>query len=100
MGCTGSKRQHAHEHSPLTELQIRERIEAPTECKTLAIAGVKMRYAWVSQRGYYPDGMTIAPFRRHLWLVVLIIALTSCWCMQLWTKKTKTRMFVFRSIAE
>jgi hypothetical protein len=56
MGCTNSSLKNVHEHNPLTETQIRERIEAPKECKGLTIADMKMRYAWVSQRGYYPDG--------------------------------------------
>lgn len=40
---------------PLTALEIQARIECPTEMKLLEIGGFKMKYAWVSQRGYYPD---------------------------------------------
>jgi hypothetical protein len=56
MGCTNSSTKNVMENNPLTALQIQQRIEAPSECKQLIIGGVTMRYAWVSQRGYYPDG--------------------------------------------
>jgi hypothetical protein len=50
------------ENNPLTPLQIQQRIEAPSECKQLVIGGITMRYAWVSQRGYYPDGEAASLF--------------------------------------
>jgi len=70
MGCTNSKPQSnksvtqnesalAKEGSlkaiPLTAQEIQARIECPNESKPLEIGGLKMKYAWVSQRGYYPD---------------------------------------------
>lgn len=42
--------------NPLTELEIQSRIEASKSVQTLEIDGVKMRYAFMSQRGYYPEG--------------------------------------------
>lgn len=42
--------------NPLTDLEIQSRIEASKSVQTLEIDGVKMRYAFMSQRGYYPEG--------------------------------------------
>lgn len=57
MGCTSSSvNNNVMENNPLSATEIQQRIEAPTESKHLAIGDIKMRYAWVSQRGYYPDG--------------------------------------------
>lgn len=57
MGCSGSKlRKSIMENNPLTESEIQQRIEAPREPIRLSIDGINMRCAWVSQRGYYPDG--------------------------------------------
>ncbi len=70
MGCTNSKqeksvakntdqpvavRESSLKPVPLTLQEIQARIECPTEMKLLEIGGFKMKYAWVSQRGYYPD---------------------------------------------
>jgi hypothetical protein len=41
---------------PLTEKELEQRIVAPSETQILKIGGINIRYAWVSQRGYYPDG--------------------------------------------
>ena len=30
-------------------------MEAPKDAHSMTIGGISMRYAWVSQRGYYPD---------------------------------------------
>eukprot|EP01033_Poteriospumella_lacustris_P013111 gene13111-9389_t len=43
--------------NPLTELEIQSRIEASKSVQTLEIDGVKMRYAFMSQRGYYPEAL-------------------------------------------
>lgn len=63
MGCSSSKAQNAskpvEQTGPLTETEIEARISAPSETQNINIAGVSMRYAWVSQRGYYPDGKLI-----------------------------------------
>lgn len=40
---------------PLTDKEIQMRIESATEFKTVTIGGITLKYAWVSQRGYYPD---------------------------------------------
>jgi hypothetical protein len=41
---------------PLTKEELQQRIVAPSEIQILSTGGIKIRYAWVSQRGYYPDG--------------------------------------------
>ena len=41
--------------NPLTDKEILMRIEAPSETQQLSLSGIKVRYAWVSQRGYYPE---------------------------------------------
>lgn len=68
MGCTQStsninhhqkssgEKRVVHKPNPLTESEILMRIEAPNESKTLSLDGVNFNYAWVSQRGYYPEG--------------------------------------------
>lgn len=45
--------------NPLTATEIQSRIEAPKESQFLEIAGVKIKYAWTSQRGYYPEGLLL-----------------------------------------
>jgi serine/threonine protein phosphatase PrpC/CRP-like cAMP-binding protein len=39
----------------LTELEIQSRIESSSQTQLLEIDGVKLRYAFMSQRGYYPE---------------------------------------------
>lgn len=46
--------------NPLTELEIQSRIESSKQTQTLEIDGVKMRYAFMSQRGYYPEGIWLS----------------------------------------
>jgi hypothetical protein len=45
----------ATKSNPLSEKEIQQRIDAPSEVQTTSIAGINFRYAWVSQRGYYPE---------------------------------------------
>ena len=45
-------------NSPLTDSEIMMRIEAPKEVQHMLHAGITIKYAWVSQRGYYPEGNT------------------------------------------
>jgi hypothetical protein len=91
MGCTNSSLKNVHEHNPLTETQIRERIEAPKECKGLTIADMKMRYAWVSQRGYYPDGTSGSCIIQDPVRILIFFV------MQPSIRKTKTHSPVYRS---
>ncbi len=64
MGCGGSKNDVVKQNSggnskgsaPLTVSEIEKRIEAPKDTHVVNHAGINMKYAWVSQRGYYPDG--------------------------------------------
>ena len=44
-------------NNPLTEKEIEMRIESPKEAQNVTVGGVTYNYAWVSQRGYYPDGI-------------------------------------------
>ena len=39
----------------LTKTEIQMRIVAPLSCRTFVHDGISIKYAWVSQRGYYPD---------------------------------------------
>ncbi len=69
MGCTNSKGPYVPpprygangdgtyptKSNPLTEKEIQARIEAPKESHVIELGGVKYRYAYVSQRGYYPE---------------------------------------------
>jgi hypothetical protein len=41
---------------PLSPAEIQKRIEAPKETRTTNHDGLEIKFAWVSQRGYYPDG--------------------------------------------
>ena len=66
MGCTGSSPKALESRSqsttidnknnPLSTKEILLRIEASPETSSLVIAQTAMRYAYVSQRGYYPEG--------------------------------------------
>ena len=42
-------------NAPLSKSEIQQRIEAPTATAEIEIDGLRIRYAWVSQRGYYPE---------------------------------------------
>eukprot|EP01036_Dinobryon_divergens_P032546 gene32546-42159_t len=64
MGCNSSKVSRPNpkssdptraKNAPLTETEIQSRMEAPKDAHCMTIGGISMRYAWVSQRGYYPD---------------------------------------------
>jgi hypothetical protein len=41
--------------SPLSEKEIESRIECSDEAQIMKIGKIVYRYAYVSQRGYYPD---------------------------------------------
>ena len=41
---------------PLSINSVQKRIESIPETKTATFGGLKVRYAYISQRGYYPDG--------------------------------------------
>ena len=41
--------------SPLSEKEIESRIECPDQAQTIQIGKIVYRFAYVSQRGYYPD---------------------------------------------
>eukprot|EP00600_Ochromonadales_sp_CCMP1393_P006191 CAMPEP_0174958214 /NCGR_PEP_ID=MMETSP0004_2-20121128/2501_1 /TAXON_ID=420556 /ORGANISM="Ochromonas sp., Strain CCMP1393" /LENGTH=1206 /DNA_ID=CAMNT_0016206405 /DNA_START=132 /DNA_END=3749 /DNA_ORIENTATION=- len=63
MGCTGSNPRKGGSsavtrfNNPLTDSEIKERVDAAPSSQNLKIAGVTIRYGWVSQRGYYPDAL-------------------------------------------
>lgn len=50
--ASGGRRSSA----PLTKPQIDKRIDSIKETCTATFGGVNVRYAYLSQRGYYPDG--------------------------------------------
>jgi hypothetical protein len=39
----------------LSKDEIQLRIVAPNSCQSFVHCGISIKYAWVSQRGYYPD---------------------------------------------
>jgi hypothetical protein len=41
---------------PLTFAEIQGRIDAPVKTKIVSNGELSLRYGYVSQRGYYPDG--------------------------------------------
>jgi hypothetical protein len=72
MGCTNSKPQAVEQANlkpnPLTSQQIKARSDCPLDARHLEIGDIKTRYAWVSQRGYYPDSKC----ERELYNVLLV----------------------------
>lgn len=64
MGCTesaaadGKNKKGARRSSapPMTKTEIHKRIESIDETRRIKFGGVSVRYAYLSQRGYYPDG--------------------------------------------
>jgi hypothetical protein len=70
MGCCSSKpEQHvavkapaplrdatSNGEEPMTNDEIEKRIECAEESKSITLGGIKIRYAYLSQRGYYPEG--------------------------------------------
>ena len=65
MGCTSSKDIDARaicsgeESGPLSRQAVEGRIDCIEETKTATFGNLKVRYGYLSQRGYYPDGETI-----------------------------------------
>ena len=59
MGCTSSKTSENFGGSPtgLSDKDILARIEAPKDVQTISIGGYTYSYAYVSQRGYYPESL-------------------------------------------
>eukprot|EP01031_Cornospumella_fuschlensis_P035742 gene35742-43354_t len=67
MGCSGSRASNtippytgnhtsaSSKPAPLTEKEILARIDAPQASQLLTLGGITYRYAWLSQRGYYPE---------------------------------------------
>ncbi len=68
MGCTqsssktrepvnsvSSPKSNRRSMNPLTESEIQDRIDASKQTQILEIDGIKMRFAFMSQRGYYPE---------------------------------------------
>ncbi|CAM9579284.1 unnamed protein product [Pylaiella littoralis] len=64
MGCARSKEQAdapstngdgSNSSQPLNQREIQERIDAPPSSETIQIGGCSLRFAFVSQRGFYPD---------------------------------------------
>lgn len=41
---------------PMSNAEIESRIESIEKTETAVFGGMKIRYAYLSQRGYYPDG--------------------------------------------
>ena len=68
-------------NEPMTNAEIENRIECSESSRTATFGGVKVRYAFLSQRGYYPDGEWLrsesgscssTPLVRLLLLVVVL----------------------------
>jgi hypothetical protein len=81
MGCTNSKEpngasppvkgsaSNSMRNNPLTEQEIQMRIDCPKQSQLLELGGVTYRYAWVSQRGYYPEGNSVFPVHLCIFLI-------------------------------
>ena len=41
---------------PMTNAEIQSRIDSIEKTESIVLGGMKLRYAYLSQRGYYPDG--------------------------------------------
>lgn len=46
-------------NEPMTNAEVESRIECSESSRTATFGGIKVRYAFLSQRGYYPDGKVI-----------------------------------------
>ena len=56
MDVSHSTHNHSsHRKKSLSKSEIQQRIDAASENKIVVHADLKIQYAWVSQRGYYPD---------------------------------------------
>ena len=44
---------------PMSNAEIESRIESIETTESLVLGGIKLRYAYLSQRGYYPDGKSL-----------------------------------------
>jgi serine/threonine protein phosphatase PrpC len=73
MGCKlSSNRDHdpkapairrgTNQPAPMTKQQIEKRIKSINETCVATFGGVSVRYAWLSQRGYYPDRESFSRF--------------------------------------
>ena len=79
--------------NPLTEKEIQMRIEAPNGTQVLELGGVRYRYAWMSQRGYYPE-CKLSPLLPPLSSPLLSLSLSTMpvISLQLQTKTIKMRI--------
>ncbi len=53
MGCASS--QASAGSAPLSKLEISKRIDGAKQTESIKLSGRIIKYAWLSQRGYYPD---------------------------------------------
>jgi serine/threonine protein phosphatase PrpC/CRP-like cAMP-binding protein len=51
----GGMHQSSKDKGPMTNSEIQQRIDSIEKTKTATFGGIKVRYAYLSQRGYYPD---------------------------------------------
>jgi hypothetical protein len=81
MGCCGPSKEasnnvvignhHVAKHDePMTTAEIESRIDAIEHTKSATFGGISVRYAYLSQRGYYPDGMYA---RSSRWLLSTVL---------------------------
>jgi len=54
-GVAGGPHSGGKDNEPMTNDEIEKRIDSIEETKTCSFGGIKVRYAYLSQRGYYPD---------------------------------------------
>ena len=45
--------------APMSNAEIESRIESIEKTESLTLGGIKLRFAYLSQRGYYPDGKNL-----------------------------------------
>lgn len=81
MGCNQSssidhKKPRALSSTPMSKQEIGKRIDAIDQTCTATFGGVTVRYAYLSQRGYYPDGKSGGTY--IFWRAYYVLVLISC----------------------
>ena len=56
MPKSGDHGANKNRNEPMTNAEVESRIECSESSREATFGGIKVRYAFLSQRGYYPDG--------------------------------------------
>ena len=57
MGCSGSKSYQSNGPSVLSDKELLARMESSKTVHNMSINGLEFKYAYLSQRGYYPEAL-------------------------------------------